>query len=384
MEPEAWLLGSVPDVDPVISHLLRASQQIREDAEAAVGRLTPVQIWTRPEMMNPVGFHLKHLAGSTLRLLTYLEGGALSPQKLAGIPLEKYGEEDAGDLLAAVNAAFDRYDEVVRALEPARFSDIREVGRVRIPVTAISLAIHITEHGHRHVGQIVSASAFARAHSVVKRAEALDAELRSLGEPTVVEGRARFGIRPGLSVGVSVPKLRAVARKISHDQALAEELWATQLHEARLLAAYIADPAKITSSTMDHWAQDFNSWDLCDSCACEVFDKTPFAWQKIFEWAQSEAEFIRRAAFSTIAGIAVHDKRADDASFLAALPLIEHYAFDDRNLVRKAVNWALRSIGKRNPVLCEAAIACAQRLQQQGTRSARWIASDALRELRSR
>lgn len=163
MELEPWLRGSVPDVDPVTSHLLRASQQIREDAEMASRRLTLAQLWARPEMMNPVGFHLKHLAGSTLRLLTYLEGGALSPQQLAAIPLEKFGEEDARQLLAAIDAAFGRYDEVVRSLEPARFSDIREVGRARVPVTAISLAIHIAEHRHRHVGQIVSASAFARA-----------------------------------------------------------------------------------------------------------------------------------------------------------------------------------------------------------------------------
>ncbi len=218
----------------------------------------------------------------------------------------------------------------------------------------------------------------------MNRAEALVAELRSLGDPAVVEGRARFGIRPEVSAGVSVPKLRALARKLGRDQALAEELWATGLHEARLLAACIADPARITSSTMDHWTQDFNSWDVCDSCACEVFDKTPFAWQKISEWAQSEAEFVRRAAFSTIAGIAVHDKRADDATFLAAMPMIEQCAFDARNFVKKAVNWALRSIGKRNPVLRAAAIACAERIQQQGTPSARWIAADALRELRVR
>lgn len=166
MQPEPWLRGPIvglePGFDPVLAHLLRASQQIREDVEAACDHLTREQVWCRPEMLNPVGFHLKHLAGSSLRLLTYLEGGTLSWQQLTAIPLEKAGEEDTATLLASVNAAFDRYDACIRALAPARFAELREVGRDRIPVTAISLAIHITEHGHRHVGQIVSAAAIAR------------------------------------------------------------------------------------------------------------------------------------------------------------------------------------------------------------------------------
>lgn len=163
MQPEPWLRGPNPDLNPVIAHLLRASQQIREDMAGAVSLLTPAQIWTRPEMLNPVGFHLKHLAGSSLRLLTYLEGRTLSPQQLAEIPLEKSGDEDASALIASVNTAFDRYDAFVRNFTPDRFTELREVGRAKLPVTAISLAIHITEHGHRHVGQIVSAAALARA-----------------------------------------------------------------------------------------------------------------------------------------------------------------------------------------------------------------------------
>ena len=166
MQPEPWLRGPIvglePGFHPVLAHLLRASQQIREDVKAACGHLTREQVWCRPETLNPVGFHLKHLAGSSLRLLTYLEGGTLSWQQLTAIPLEKAGEEDTATLLASVNAAFDRYDACIRALAPARFAELREVGRDRIPVTAISLAIHITEHGHRHVGQIVSAAAIAR------------------------------------------------------------------------------------------------------------------------------------------------------------------------------------------------------------------------------
>lgn len=163
MQPEPWLRGPNPDIDPVIAHLLRASQHIREDVENALRHLTVDQIWTRPEMLNPVGFHAKHLAGSTGRLLTYLQGAALSPEQMAAIPAERSGEEDSGTLIAGVNAAFDRYDTAIQKLAPSEFASLREVGRSRLPVTAISLAIHIAEHGTRHVGQIVSAAALARA-----------------------------------------------------------------------------------------------------------------------------------------------------------------------------------------------------------------------------
>ncbi|HXJ43970.1 MAG TPA: DinB family protein [Bryobacteraceae bacterium] len=163
MQPEPWLRGPTPDIDPVIAHLLRASQHIREDLDGAVRNLTVAQIWARPEMLNPVGFHAKHLAGSTGRLLTYLQGGVLSARDMAAIPAERAGDEDSGTLIALVNAAFDRYDNVIQTLAPAEFSSLRAVGRARLPVTAISLAIHIAEHGTRHVGQIVSAAALARA-----------------------------------------------------------------------------------------------------------------------------------------------------------------------------------------------------------------------------
>lgn len=171
MQPEPWLRGNIvglePGFHPVLAHLLRASQHIREDVETACNHLTREQVWCRPEMLNPVGFHLKHLAGSSLRLLTYLKGGRLSARQLAAIPLEKAGEEDAATLIASVNVAFDLYDTCIRGMEPERFAELREVGRDRIPVTAISLAIHITEHGHRHTGQIVSAAALARVEQSV-------------------------------------------------------------------------------------------------------------------------------------------------------------------------------------------------------------------------
>lgn len=163
MPLEPWQRGPTPGLDPVIAHLLRASEHIREETELYLKALTVEQIWARPEMLNPVGFHAKHLAGSSRRLLTYLRGESLSPEQVAAIPGEQYGEEDAATLMGTVNSVFDEYDAAVRALQPADFASLRHVGRSKLPVTAISLAIHIAEHGMRHVGQIVSAAKLARA-----------------------------------------------------------------------------------------------------------------------------------------------------------------------------------------------------------------------------
>lgn len=209
-------------------------------------------------------------------------------------------------------------------------------------------------------------------------------ELRALADPSAVKGMARFGIDTSSALGLNVPTVRAIARRIGKDQSLAEELWNTGIHEARWLAAMVADPRAITRSTMDRWARDFNSWDVCDACCCGLFDRTPFVWQKIPKWAANKREYVRRAAFSTLACAAVHDKSAEDQRFLDGLQLVERYAFDDRNFVRKAVNWALRNIGKRNAQLLPAAIACAKRVRAQDSRAARWIAADALREFRSK
>lgn len=199
-----------------------------------------------------------------------------------------------------------------------------------------------------------------------------------------IAGMRRFGIEAELPMGLTTPQMRAIARTVGRDQELAEALWDTRIHDARIVAALIGDPLAITRRTMDRWTRDFASWDVCDACCCCLFDRSPHAWTQIRKWAPQSGEFVRRAAFATIAALAVHDKKADDAVFLEALPLIEEYAFDDRNFVKKGVNWALRSIGKRNYALCVAAIACAERIREQGSRSARWIAADALRELRSK
>jgi 3-methyladenine DNA glycosylase AlkD len=210
------------------------------------------------------------------------------------------------------------------------------------------------------------------------------ADLNRLADPSRLDGMARFGIATTQALGITTPQLRTLARRIGPNQPLAEQLWQTGIHEARILASLIGGPSVITRATMDRWAREFHSWDVCDACCCNLFDRTPHAWSRIAKWAPSRREYVRRAAFATIAALAVHDKAAADQQFLDALQLIEKYSFDDRNFVRKAVNWALRNIGKRNQALNQAAIACAERIQTQNSRAARWIAADALRELRKK
>jgi 3-methyladenine DNA glycosylase AlkD len=206
--------------------------------------------------------------------------------------------------------------------------------------------------------------------------------MRALANPAALESMARFGVDTSSALGLSVPTIRTIARRLGKDQRLAEELWGSGVHEARKLASLVADPKLMKRSTMDRWVRDFQSWDVCDSCCCDLFDRTPFVWQKIPKWASSDSEYVRRAGFSTLACAAVHDKAAPDRHFLDGLALVEQYAFDGRNFVRKSVNWALRNIGKRNARLLPAAVACARRVQAQGSGSARWIAADALREFR--
>ena len=193
-------------------------------------------------------------------------------------------------------------------------------------------------------------------------------------------GMARVGIEPaGELIGLSVPQIRLIARRTSRSQQVAEQLWDTGIHDARILASLVADPGTITPETMTLWAQQADSWDICDACCCNLFDRTPHAWRLIRQWAPDDREFVRRAAFATVAAIAVHDKKAPDTVFLGALRLIEKFAFDDRNFARKGINWALRSIGKRNPTLRTAAIACAERVCAQNTKASRWIGSDVQR-----
>lgn len=208
-------------------------------------------------------------------------------------------------------------------------------------------------------------------------------QLKSMGDPESVKGMARYGINPKNNLGISIYKLRPLAKDIGKDHELALRLWESAIHDARLLAVFIEDPAKVTSNQMDSWAQDFDSWDVCDQACTSLFDVTPHAWKKVFEWAERDEEFVRRAAFSIIAGLAVHDKKSDDGKFENFFPIIKRKSTDDRNYVKKAVNWALRNIGKRNIYLNEKAIETAKEIQKIDSKSAKWVASDAIRELTS-
>jgi 3-methyladenine DNA glycosylase AlkD len=209
------------------------------------------------------------------------------------------------------------------------------------------------------------------------------ARLRAQANPANAAGMARYGISAAGTLGVSMPALRAMAREIRCDHSLALELWDTGIHEARILATLLADPVRTTSRQVDRWIRDVDSWDVCDQLCQNLLRYTPFAFDKAIAWSGARPEFKRRAAFSLMAGLAVKSKRPDE-DFHRFLPLIEAAAADHRNMVKKAVNWALRQIGKRSPSLKTRAIATAEAIHRQGTPAARWIASDALRELRNR
>jgi len=209
------------------------------------------------------------------------------------------------------------------------------------------------------------------------------AELRSVADPTRRPGMARVGINVDMALGVSIPNLRKLGRRYRADHALAQGLWGTGIHEARILASMVDDPALVTREQMERWVADFDSWDLCDQVCGNLFDATPFATGKARAWARRPEEFVKRAGFTLIAERAAHDHTSPDSAFTVWFPVIRRGASDERNYVKKAVNWALRGIGKRSLALNAAAIAEAELLAASEHRSARWIARDALRELRS-
>ena len=210
-------------------------------------------------------------------------------------------------------------------------------------------------------------------------------QLKSLSNPDAVAGMARFGINPKDTYGVSIPVLRKMAKQIGKNHLLAQQLWTSSgIHEARILAGMIDVPEKVTETQLERWVKDFDSWDVCDQCCSNLFDKTKFAHKKAIEWSKRREEFVKRAGFVLMATLAVHDKEADNQKFMRFLPIIKREATDERNFVKKAVNWALRQIGKRNSALNKIAIHTAKEIQKIDSKSARWIASDALRELTSR
>jgi 3-methyladenine DNA glycosylase AlkD len=197
------------------------------------------------------------------------------------------------------------------------------------------------------------------------------------------EGMARYGIPSDNALGVSVGDIRLLSKKLGRNHLLAAALWKTACYEARMLACFVDEPARVTPGQMDRWCRSFDSWAICDTACFHLFDRTPFAWQKAREWSASPREFVKRAAFALMASLVAHDKAARDAEFLALLPLIEQGAHDERNFVKKAVNWALRTIGKHSPALNVAALAVARRLAASKEVACRWVGKDALRELSS-
>lgn len=207
------------------------------------------------------------------------------------------------------------------------------------------------------------------------------AALRADARPDQLDAMARFGLTGEGRLGLAVPTLRALAREFRRDHALALALWDTGIPDAQILAGMVAEPQELTVAQMDHWAAGMRAWDVCDQACLNAFVKSPLAWEAIPRWAAREPEFEKRAGFALLAVAAVHQKQRDDADFIARLPLIEAAAADDRNFVKKAVNWALRQIGKRSAALREHALTVADRLCSRGDKAARWIGTDARREL---
>jgi len=205
--------------------------------------------------------------------------------------------------------------------------------------------------------------------------------LKSMANPDNIAGMARFGINAENTLGISMPELRKLGKRIGKDHALALRLFDSGIHEARILASLVADPAAFTEEQAESWVVRLDSWDVCDQFCMSLMWRTPFAYDKCFEWSEREEEFVKRAGFALMAKLSWSDKKASDEDIAGFLPVIEREADDERNFVKKAVNWALRQIGKRDRALNAMAIESARRLAATGSRSARWIASDALREL---
>lgn len=197
------------------------------------------------------------------------------------------------------------------------------------------------------------------------------------------KGMARYGINTEMAFGTGIPLLRGLAKQYGKNHELALLLWKTGYHEARILATMIENPKEVTGKQMEEWVMDFNSWDICDQCIMNLFEDIPLAWKKIDEWCNREEEFVKRAGFVLIARFGVSDKKAKDESFVQFFPLLFKHANDKRPMVKKAVNWALRQVGKRNKKLNREAITLAEKIYLQESISAKWIATDAIRELKS-
>jgi 3-methyladenine DNA glycosylase AlkD len=207
--------------------------------------------------------------------------------------------------------------------------------------------------------------------------------LKANANPHALEGMARYGINTHQTLGIAMPALRRIARQVGKDHDLAQQVWESGMHEARILAALIDKPEQVTEAQMEHWVKDFDSWDVCDQVCSNLFDRTPYAYSKALQWSQREDVFVKRAGFTLMAALAVHDKLVPQEKFRQFFPTILQAATDERNYVKKAVSWALRGIGKRSHDLNEEAIHVAEEIAKLDSRTAHWIASEARRELTS-
>jgi 3-methyladenine DNA glycosylase AlkD len=208
-------------------------------------------------------------------------------------------------------------------------------------------------------------------------------KLQAKARPNQIEGMSKFGMTADRRLGVSVPDMRRIAKEVGKDHKLALALWKTGIPEAKMVASMIDEPEKLTEKQMENWVAGFNSWDVCDQVCMNLFEKSPLAWKKVRDWSKRDEEYVKRAAFALMACLAWHDKAAEDERFIKLLPVIQRCATDERNFVKKAVNWALRNIGKRNKKLNKAAVKTAREIQKIDSKAARWIAADAIRELTS-
>ncbi len=207
--------------------------------------------------------------------------------------------------------------------------------------------------------------------------------LEKKSSPAVRDGMKRFGIPSDMAIGVAVGDIRAIGKSFKKDHELAHALWQNGMYEARMLACFVDDPAQVTAQQMSDWADEFDSWAICDTACFALFDRAADAWKMVDRWAKRHDEFAKRAAFALLASLSVHQKKVDDAEFADRLMLIERAADDDRNFVKKGVSWALRSVGKRSPLLHSAAIALAEKLANSDNKSQRWVGNDAKRDLAS-
>lgn len=218
--------------------------------------------------------------------------------------------------------------------------------------------------------------------SNIQKTKEIIKRLKTIADPKELENCKRLGINTKKALGISIWSLRKIAKEIGKDQALAEDLWRTDIHEARLLAGYIAEPDKISEAVIGQWVTDFDSWDLVDQ-VMDVIALSPYGYKKAVEFSAREEEFVKRTGFVIMAGLAVFDKKAPDEKFTRFFPVIIRESTDERNFVKKAVNWALRNIGKRNKELNRKAVETAEKIAMIDSKTAKWIASDALRELKS-